>query len=270
MDIAVAIPKVLPRNAFAFDAAHVPLRDVSAAKAGCSTCELRRLCIPAGLDTTFVQTLDRLFTRRIRLRKGESLFRAGDRFTSLYAVRSGSCKTLMLTSDGHDQVCGYYIRGEIIGIDGVGGGRHDCQAIMLEDTEVCVLPFDRIEELARHNGEFQRALHRRLAMEIARERNVMLMLGAMRAEQRLAAFLLDLAHRYHERGYSSTEFVLRMTREEIGSYLGLKLETVSRLFSRFHQDGLVQVQGRIVKQLDRGGLEGRITAPLQYAPGPAA
>jgi len=126
---------------------------------------------------------------------------------------------------------------------------------MLEDTEVCALPFEQIENLSRRDGRVQRNIHRLLSREITRERNVMMLLGTMRAEQRLAAFLLDLSERYHERGYSSHEFVLRMTREEIGSYLGLKLETVSRLFSRFQREGLLQVQGRIVKLLDQPALK---------------
>jgi CRP/FNR family transcriptional regulator len=140
--------------------------------------------------------------------------------------------------------------GDIIGTDGIGSGAHDCEAVMLEDTEVCALPFQQFAELSRRNSRLQHNLHRLLSREISRQRNVMMLLGTMDAEQRLAAFLLDLSERYQERGYSSREFVLRMTREEIGSYLGLKLETVSRLFSRFQREGLIQVQGRVVKLLD--------------------
>jgi CRP/FNR family transcriptional regulator, anaerobic regulatory protein len=140
---------------------------------------------------------------------------------------------------------------------------YDATVTALEDSEFCVIPFDRMEALARQNGDFQHRLSLLLSREIARERRVMLMLGTMRAEQRLAAFLLDLADRYRARGYSSCEFVLRMTREEIGSHLGLKLETVSRLFSRFHQEGLILVQGREVKLLDREALQFLVDASLQ-------
>jgi CRP/FNR family transcriptional regulator len=198
-----------------------------------------------------MRQVDELVTARIRLRKGDTLFRTGDRFISLYAIRSGSCKTVSLSEDGHDQVAGYHMPGEIIGTDGIGNDSHGCQAVALEDTEVCALPFERIEALGRQNVGFQRNLYRLLSREIARERMVMLLLGTMHAEQRLAAFLLDLSQRYQVLGYSSCEFVLRMTREEIGSYLGLKLETVSRLFSRFQREGLLQVEGRVVKLLDR-------------------
>ncbi len=150
-----------------------------------------------------------------------------------------------------DHVAGYHIAGEIIGMDGIGTDIHDCQATALEDMESCPLPFDQIEDIARHSDRFRHNLFKLLSQESARARTMMIVLGKMNAEQRLAVFLLDLSQRYREHGYSSCEFVLRMTREEIGSYLGLKLETVSRLFSRFHHDGLIQVQGRAVKLLDR-------------------
>ena len=195
-----------------------------------------------------------MVTARVRLKKGETLFRPGDKFTALYAIRSGSCKTVALLEDGHEQIAGYHMSGDIIGSDGIGTDRYGCQAVALEDTEFCALPFDRLETLSRQNSHFQHNLHRLLSREIARERSVMLLLGTMMAERRLAVFLLDLSDRYQARGFSSCEFVLRMTREEIGSYLGLKLETVSRAFSRFQRDGVLQVQGRVVKLLDRTSL----------------
>jgi CRP/FNR family transcriptional regulator len=145
--------------------------------------------------------------------------------------------------------------GDIIGMDGIGTERHGCEAVALEDTEVCALPFDRLEELARSVAPLQHNLHQFLSRDIGRDQNMMLMLGSMRAEERLAVFLLNLSDRYRRRGYSSTEIVLRMTREEIGSYLGLKLETVSRLFSRFQEEGLLQVQGRVLKLLDLPALK---------------
>jgi len=231
------------------------LRDINRRQTLCSTCKLRDLCLSEGLDIETMRQIDALVTTRLSLRKGTTLYRVGTRFTSLYAIRSGSCKTVVLSADGQSQVAGYHMAGDIIGSGGIGTGVHGCEAIMLEDTEVCALPFEQIENLSRRDGRVQRNIHRLLSREITRERNVMMLLGTMRAEQRLAAFLLDLSERYHERGYSSHEFVLRMTREEIGSYLGLKLETVSRLFSRFQREGLLQVQGRIVKLLDQPALK---------------
>lgn len=150
---------------------------------------------------------------------------------------------MLLAEDGYEQVAGLHMSGEIIGIGGIGTGCHGCQAVALEDTGVCTLPFECIDALAHGDSNFQRTLYRLLSREIARERTLLLLLGTMRVEQRLVNFLLDLSRRYQARGYSSCEFVLRMTRDEIGSYLGLKLETISRLFSRFQREGLLTGRG---------------------------
>jgi CRP/FNR family transcriptional regulator, anaerobic regulatory protein len=216
----------------------------------CATCSMRALCLPVGLTETDVAQLDAVLGNRLRLKKGDALFRHGAAFTALYAVKLGSLKTTVLSDDGREQVAGYHMPGDMLGLDGVGDDRHGCEAIALEDSELCVIPFGRVEELARHVPALQHNLHKVLSREIERDHGVMLLLGSMRAEERLAAFLLNLSERYKCRGYSSTEFVLRMTREEIGSYLGLKLETVSRLFSKFQEEGLVQVSGRSVKLND--------------------
>jgi CRP/FNR family transcriptional regulator len=229
----------------------ISIRDL---KSHCSTCTMRELCLPVGLSPDDLRQVDNVIGTRVKLRKGESLYRAGEPFSALYAVRLGSLKTTVLAEDGREQIAGYHMLGDIIGLDGIGTDRHGCQAVALEDTEVCVMPFDRLEELARKVAPLQHNLHQFLAREITRDHSVMLLLGSMRAEERLAVFLLNLSERYRRRGYSSTEFVLRMTREEIGSYLGLKLETVSRLFSRFQEEGLIQVQGRSVKILDLAAL----------------
>lgn len=237
------------------------LRDVSREVASCAVCTLRQICMPVDIQNAEAKLLfERLVTTRIRLRKGDVLFRAGDRFTALFAVRVGSLKTVTLTDDGSEQVSGYHLTGEIVGVEGVGNDVHACQAVALEDTEVCTLPFDRVEQLARDDASFQRRLYRLLSSAIVRQRAVTLVVGTMRAEQRLASFLVDLSNRYHARGYSPTEFVLRMTREEIGSHLGLKLETVSRIFSRFAEERLIVVSGRVLKLLDRAALQRLVAA----------
>jgi CRP/FNR family transcriptional regulator, anaerobic regulatory protein len=242
-------------------AARPLLRDVSRDVASCTVCTLRQICMPVDIRDAQARALfDRLVTTRIRLRKGDVLFRAGDRFTALFAVRVGSLKTVTLTDDGTEQVSGYHLPGEIVGVEGIGNDVHACQAVALEDTEVCTLPFDRVEQLAHDDASFQRRLYRLLSSAIVRERAVALVVGTMHAEQRLASFLLDLSNRYQARGYSSTEFVLRMTRAEIGSHLGLKLETVSRLFSRFAEERLIVVSGRVLKLLDRVALQRLVAA----------
>jgi CRP/FNR family transcriptional regulator len=227
--------------------AAISIRDL---KAHCMNCSVRELCLPVGVDQDAMRQIDSLVTERMHLRKGDTVYRTGDPFTALYAIRVGSCKTSVLGEKGYEQVAGYHMMGDIVGLDGIGAGRHGGEAVALEDTEVCVLPFHHLEDLARQVSPLQQNMHRILSREIGRDENVMLLLGSMRAEERLAVFLLSLSKRYRDRGYSETEFVLRMTRADIGSYLGLKLETISRLLSRFQASGMLQVQGRVVKLLD--------------------
>ena len=176
-------------------------------------------------------------------------------FNALYAVRSGFLKTTVLNSDGREQVTGFHMGGELLGLDGIGGGRYNGDAVALEDCEVCVLPFSLIEKFGREIPAIQRNLHCVLSREIARDHGVMMLLGSMRAEERLAAFLLNLSRRFTARGYSPSDFHLRMTRDEIGSFLGLKLETVSRLFSRFQCDGVIEVEQKHVRIRDIAALE---------------
>ena len=223
-------------------------------KVACSNCNLRELCMPMGLGAEDLARIDELVATRRRVRRGAALFRSGDPFTALYAIRTGFFKTCLTAEDGRDQVTGFQMAGEIIGLDGIVNDRHNCDAVALEDAEVCVMPFDRISELSREVGALQGHLHRVMSREIVREHGVMLLLGTMRAEERLAAFLLNLMQRLKARGFSSSEVVLRMTREEIGNYLGLTLETVSRTFTRFMQDGLVDVRQRHVQILDAAKL----------------
>jgi len=230
----------------------ISIRDL---RAHCMNCSVRELCLPVGVDQDAMRQIDGLVAERTHLRKGDAVYRAGDPFVALYAIRVGSCKTSVLGEKGYEQVAGYHMMGDIVGLDGIGAGRHGGEAVALEDTEVCVLPFHRLEELARQVPTLQQNMHGILSREIGRDENVMLLLGSMRAEERLAVFLLSLSRRYRNRGYSETEFVLRLTRADIGSYLGLKLETVSRLLSRFQASGLLQVQGRVVKLLDLAALK---------------
>ena len=213
-------------------------------------------CLATGLDPEPRARIEQLLARPIRLRKGNVLYRAGDRFNAIYAIRTGSSKTVLLARNGQEQVTGYHMAGEAIGTDGIGTGTYACQATALEDIAVCRLPFDEVEDLARSSDQFRHNLYALLCQENARAQSLMIVLGTMRAEQRLAVYLLDLSGRHQACGYSSCEFVLRMSRREIGSYLGLTLETVSRLFSQFTRDGLIQVggQGRTVKFLDRAAV----------------
>jgi len=188
------------------------------------------------------------------VRRGDTLFRAGDHFESLFAVRTGFFKTRVSSEDGRDQVTGFQMAGELLGLDGISSDRHTCDAVALEDSQVCVIPYGQLEALSREFTDLQRQFHRIMSREIVRDQGVMLLLGSMRAEERLAAFLLNLTQRLQARGFSGSSLVLRMTREEIGTYLGLKLETVSRCFSKFQDDGVLQVKQRQIEVLDAEAL----------------
>ncbi|RZU02577.1 helix-turn-helix domain-containing protein [Rivibacter subsaxonicus] len=233
--------------------ATVPIAD--ALKVSCSSCNLRELCLPVGLSHDDLARLDELKLVRKAVPRGGELFRCGDRFESLYAVRTGFFKTCLGSEDGRDQVTGFQMAGELLGLDGIGTGVHGVDAVALEDSQVCVISYREIGELGQQFPQLQQQLHRILSREIVRDHGVMLLLGSMRAEERLAAFLLNLAQRLKARGFSSTALVLRMTREEIGSYLGLKLETVSRTFSKFQEEGLLAVKQRDIRILDEAGLQ---------------
>ena len=217
--------------------------------------------MPVGLSDKDLTRLDDLVATRRKVKRGSTLFTNGEKFTSLYAIRTGFFKTCLATEDGRDQVTGFQMAGEIIGLDGIVSDHHTCDAIALEDAEVCVMPFDRIEELSREISGLQRHVHKIMSREIVRENSIMMLLGHMRAEERLAAFLLNLLQRQKARGFSSTEIVLRMSREEIGVYLGLKLETVSRTFSKFVDEGLIEVKQRHIKVISLDGLGALMKQP---------
>jgi CRP/FNR family transcriptional regulator len=232
-----------------------PFVDEKTIKVACSNCNLRELCMPVGLSPQELARIDEVVAVRRKVKRGATLFRNGEPFESLFAIRTGFFKTCVTSGDGRDQVTGFQMAGEVIGLDGIVNDRHTCDAVALEDAEVCVMPFNRIGELSREINALQHHVHRIMSREIVREHGVMLLLGSMRAEERVAAFLLNLVQRLHARGFSGSELVLRMTREEIGSYLGMKLETVSRTFSKFADDGVIDVHQRHVRILDTDALQ---------------
>ncbi len=211
--------------------------------------------MPVDLSVNDLDRIENIIQKRKRVKRGEQLFRNGDSFHALYAIRTGFFKTSVSSTDGREQVTGFQMAGEIMGLDGIVSDRHTCDALALEDAEVCIMPFDRIEELSREINALQHHVHKIMSREIVREHGVMLLLGSMRAEERVAAFLLNLTQRLHARGFSQSELVLRMTREEIGSYLGLKLETVSRTFSKFQEDGIVEVKQKNLHILNAEALK---------------
>ena len=239
--------------------------DERAPKVSCAQCNLRETCLSGGPLEDRARVENIVYARR-RVKRDECLIAAGDKFNSIYAIRSGFFKTAIADQEGREQVTGFFMGGELLGIDGLGDGRCQGNAIALENSEVCVMPYSLIQEVARDVPSLQRRLHTLIAREIVRDHGIMLLLGSMGAEERLATFLINLSQRYRHRGYSGADFVLRMTRDEIGSYLGLRLETVSRVFSSFHKKGLIEVQQKRVRIADLAGLE-RVLAPGEASAG---
>jgi len=230
---------------------HAPTCNVA-----CSSCNLREICLPVGLTQAELEHIDlRLVAGRRKVARGETLFRAGDRFDAVFAVWTGFFKTCVSSKDGRGQVTGFQMGGELIGLDGIGTRRHEVDAVALEDAQVCVIAYDELEALAREVVSLQQQFHKIMSREIVRDHGVMLLLGSMHAEERVAAFLLNLTHRLRARGFSASSVLLRMSREEIGSFLGLKLETVSRTFSKFQANGLLFVRQRQIQITDPVGLQ---------------
>ena len=224
-------------------------------RARCATCSMHQLCLPMGLDLADMDRLDQIIGRRRKVARGATLFHIGDPLVNLYAIRLGHFKTFQINQGGDEQVTGFQMGGELLGMDAISADRHYCNAEALEDSEVCEIPFSSLQQLLADLPTLLRHFHRMMSQEITREQGVMLLLGNMQATQRFAAFLVNLASRYEARGYSGSKFHLRMSREEIGNYLGLTIESISRLLSKFKKEGLLRVSNREIELLDPARLK---------------
>jgi CRP/FNR family transcriptional regulator len=230
-------------------------------RVACKNCTLSDLCLPMGLSTEDVERLDSIVKRSRPLHRGDHLFRGGERFRSLYVVKTGSVKTYAPSEEGGEQVLGFHLPGEIIGLDAIDKSCHACSAKVLETSAICEVPFQRFEELAASIPSLQHQMYRLLSKEIGAETEMLLLLGKKNAEERLAAFLVSMSKRLSKRGLSPVDFYLSMSRHEIGNYLGLAVETVSRLFTRFQDEGLLKVDRKHVQVLDIATLEALAGAP---------
>jgi CRP/FNR family transcriptional regulator, anaerobic regulatory protein len=208
----------------------------------CTSCRLRDLCMPTGLNTQQMNLIDRMVSTRVKVSRGQSLFRASAVFKSLYVVRTGFFKTIVATADGREQVSGFYMAGELMGLDGIVQAHYVCSAIALEDSDVCVLHMEELNALSSKIPELQWHVQKIMSREIVRDHDLFFLLGSMHAEGRIANFLINLLTRLQQRGQSGNALHLRMTREEIGSYLGLTIETVSRTLSKLSRQGLISLQ----------------------------
>ncbi len=220
----------------------------------CRTCNLADLCLPLMLSPEDIDALDRIVRRRRPLVKRGILYRAGERFGAIYAVRSGSLKRVSLTEDGEEQITAFHLPGELLGLGAITFDRYPCTAVALETTSVCEIPFAQLEDLATEIPGLQRQLLRIMSREIFNEQEMLRTLARRTAEQRLAILLLSLSERFARRSLSSTRFRLPMLRRDLSNYLGLASETTSRLFKRFVEQGRIAVSGREVELIDMHAL----------------
>ena len=224
-------------------------------KQDCAHCSLATICLPDGLSREEMARLDLIIKRRRPKQRGEFVYRHGDPFRAVYAVRTGSVKTYTTVPDGRTMVTGFYLAGELLGLEGIHTKHHVGNAKVLETTSICEIPFAHLSTLGQQIPHLQSQVFRVLSREIGYEQQVMLLLGKKSSDERLAAFLLRLAERYHHRGYAAQEFNLSMSRSDIANYLGLAIETVSRVFTRFNRQKLVTINRKLVTIHDDAGLK---------------
>lgn len=215
----------------------------------CANCGMQQFCLSSGLSQSETRRLDGIMNRR-RVWRHEILYRMGDPFTALYAVRSGHFKTYQLNADGAEQITGFQMSGDFLGMDAISTDHHHCFAVALEDGELCEFPFERLEVLLAEMPTLLHHFHRTMGQEITRDQSSIMLLSNLTAEQRFASFLVGVSLNYRERGYSPTLFMLRMTRQDIANYLGLTIESISRLLAKFKKMGWIKVNQREVELLD--------------------
>lgn len=221
----------------------------------CEDCGVRRLCLPVSLDGEALTLMDRLVKRRTPLNKGDYIYRSGDTFNSLYAIQYGAVKSYGITLEGKEQITGFHLTGEVLGLDAIDSNSHSCNAVALEKTEICELPFDALEQLEQELPSLQHDLACIMSREIRRDQGMLMMISSTSAEQRLARFLLNLRERLIKRGIDGEQLRLPMTRQDIGNYLGLAFETVSRQFAHLQEIGMLQIENKNIRLLDIDGLE---------------
>lgn len=229
-------------------------RRVARRQVNCRSCALAKLCLPFSLSLSEIEDLDKLVRRSRPMEKGEFLFRQGEEFRSVFAIRTGTVKNYHITNTGVEQITGFQLPSELLGLAGMDGGVYPVSAQTLESTSVCEIPFDRLDELVDVIPKLRRQLMRIMSREIREDQQMMLLLSKKTSEERVATFLLNLSARFRSRGYSAKILRLSMSRGEIGNYLGVAMETVSRSFAKLQDLGLIRVSGRDIEIVDSGGL----------------
>jgi CRP/FNR family transcriptional regulator len=224
-------------------------------RVACQDCSLYRLCLPLGLQSSDLVKLDKIIKRSQSYKRAQTLFSADKEFRSLYVVRSGSFKTTISAVNGREQVTGFYFPGEFIGLDAIHQQSYQSNAKALETSSVCELPFENLQEIGTQMPQLQIQLLTRLSKELSGDKNLMLLLGKKTADEKVATFLLSLSKRFKDRGFSATEFQLTMSRSDIANHLGLAVETVSRVMSRFQEEGLIAIEGKSISLVKIADLE---------------
>lgn len=227
-----------------------PVIDFSKIKVSCSNCNLSELCLPRGLNAENLEKLDHVVKGSRPINKGQHIFRTNEAFKAFYAVRSGSVKLYDLNEAGEEQVIGFYFPGEILGFDAVEKHKHCCSAVSLETTTVCSIPYEKINEISSQIPELQDQVFRLMSRELSKENKLLLTINKRSAEERLATFIVSLSTRFKNLGYSAKEYNLSMSRQDIGNYLGLTIETVSRLFTKFQKNGLIKIDKKAIRLED--------------------
>lgn len=234
----------------------IPFRAISGNKSDCSKCSIQLLCLPASIETDDLNLLNSIVQKRRPLKRGDILFSSGQPLDSIYVAREGAFKTVVFNSDGDSQVTGFHLPGEILGLDALGTSLHTCDAIALTLADVCIIPLSELEQVALQIPGLQHQLLKIIGQTINRDQKHIELLSKKNAHERVAIFLHQLAERYKLLGRSEQRFLIPMSREDIGSYLGLVIETVSRTLSKMQDEGLISVNGRDIQILNKDRLYG--------------
>ncbi|WP_245825498.1 fumarate/nitrate reduction transcriptional regulator Fnr [Pseudocolwellia agarivorans] len=212
----------------------------------CQNCSISELCLPFSLNEQELNTLDNIIDRKKPIHKGEQIFQDGDEMKSLYAIRSGTFKTFTVNEQGEEQITGFHLAGDLLGFDAIANSEHPSFAKALETSMVCEIPYDTLDSISNTMPKLKKQILKMMSSEIRSDHEMLMLLNHKNAEQRLATFISTLSKRYHERGFSASEFRLTMTRSDIGNFIGLTVETISRLLNRFHKNGLIDVSGKLI------------------------
>jgi len=216
----------------------------------CQNCSISELCLPFTLNEKELDTLDNIIDRKRPIHKGEQIFQDGDKMQALYAIRSGTFKTFTVNEQGEEQITGFHLAGDLLGFDAIADSEHPSFAKALETSMVCEIPYNTLDSLSNSMPKLKKQILRMMSSEIRSDQEMLTLLNRKNAEQRLATFISTLSTRYHARGLSSREFRLSMTRSDIGNYIGLTVETISRLLNRFQKNGLIAVEGKLITILN--------------------